>query len=61
VLVRLATWVERRGRHAFGSDHKLALSQRHGRKPDVTGLVIDLDALFHAVDRLERPKPRKRR
>jgi Uma2 family endonuclease len=27
----------------------------------LTGLVIDLDALFHAVDRLERPKPRKRR
>ncbi|MDI1450091.1 Uma2 family endonuclease [Polyangium sp. 6x1] len=32
----LMTWAKERGARVFGSDHKLAVAARRGRKPDVT-------------------------
>ncbi|MDC0749764.1 Uma2 family endonuclease [Polyangium mundeleinium] len=36
VSYALMTWAKERGGRVFGSDHKLGVSARRGRKPDVT-------------------------
>jgi Uma2 family endonuclease len=36
LIYKLMTWLRPRGGWAFGSDHKLGVSSRRGRKPDVS-------------------------
>jgi len=55
LLTRLLLWAERRGGHVFGSDHKLALTPRRGRKPDLT--VYDADAELEARARASHATP----
>jgi Uma2 family endonuclease len=43
LLVRLLLWAEPRGGYVFGTDHKLAVAPRRGRKPDVTVYTADAD------------------
>ncbi|WP_281316557.1 Uma2 family endonuclease [Polyangium sp. y55x31] len=53
LLYALMTWAKERGGRVFGSEHKLGVSTRRGRKPDVTVYAprtkIDLQASLSRV------------
>jgi hypothetical protein len=64
------SWLASRGGFIGGSEAKFAVGRRRGRKPDVSiylpgvmaevpgcsGLSLDLDALWHELDRLSPPQ-----